>query len=538
MAPVALKERHGLLERLARIHRSVSDGAPLPDVLTAVAAGAADLLGDPVAGIRIAAAGTPPRTTLAATAGLTAEQAWAVREGFVGKGAGGRTIAEGRLLVIEDHDGVVDDIAAFLEGRRQSALSAPVRARGRVVGSLTVATPTPGRRYGPLEQEILAALAEHAGLALLEAGAIEDDPAGQADDGGAADERLRQAQAPEAAAALAERLASELNHALSVVLGHAAVLGARPLDPAAQEDLADLVAAAERGAALVHRLGQFGRRDQGEPEIVDAAALLAAAARQAVRAAPALVDAEINAGPVPLPVRIDPGKLREALAHVLDNALAAGGRLEVTAREAPGLAAELTIADTGAGMAAAVLARALEPGFTTRPAGSGAGLGLSVAHRIVQRAGGRLGLRSAPGEGTSVMLVLPLADEAAPAEPAPAAPGVVVVHDDAAVRAGARAALEAAGHSVLVTPSADAALAAARGGTVTAVLIDDALPEPSGQALVDRFADVAPQASVIVMSRYAGELAAEDDGGFGWLQKPVHAAALAAAVSAATNPRN
>src|SRR4051794_41298947 len=114
MAPVALKERHGLLERLARIHRSVSDGAPLPDVLTAVAAGAADLLGDPVAGIRIAAAGTPPRTTLAATAGLTAAQAWAVREGFVGPGAGGRTTAGGPPPVTLATHSAVAAIPSFL----------------------------------------------------------------------------------------------------------------------------------------------------------------------------------------------------------------------------------------------------------------------------------------------------------------------------------------------------------------------------------------------------------------------------------------
>src|SRR4051794_41943482 len=118
MAPVALKERHGLLERLARIHRSVSDGAPLPDVLTAVAAGAADLLGDPVAGIRIAAAGTPPRTTLAATAGLTAEQAWAGREGFVGQGAGGRASARGRPPGLRGHYGVGGGPRGVLEGPR------------------------------------------------------------------------------------------------------------------------------------------------------------------------------------------------------------------------------------------------------------------------------------------------------------------------------------------------------------------------------------------------------------------------------------
>jgi signal transduction histidine kinase/CheY-like chemotaxis protein len=428
-----------------------------------------------------------------------------------------------------DHAGVVDDIAAFLEGRPQSALAAPVRARGRVIGSLTVATPEPGRRYGPLEQEILAALAEHAGLALFEAGAVPDEPEespAEPEEGPVDGARLRQAQALEAAGSLADRIAGELNHALSVVLGHAAVLGTRPLDPAAQEDLADLVAAAERGVALVHKLGQFGRRDDGEPEVVDAGALLVTIARQAIRAAPAPLEADVSPGASPLPVEVDPGKLRQALSHVLDNALAAGGPLTARAEEVEldGRHAQLTIADGGSGMDADVLSRALEPGFTTRPAGSGAGMGLSVAHRIVHRAGGRLSLRSAPGAGTTVTILLPIADESGPA-PQPATPTVIAVHEDPAVLAAIRQVLTAGGAAVFGTRSVDEALTAARREPGAVVLVDD--------AVVDRFADAVPQAPVVVMSAYADELA--DGDADAWLQKPFDAAALLAAVRSATN---
>ena len=312
MAPVALKERHGLLDRLARIHRSLSNGAPLAEVLTSLAAGASDLLGDPVAGLRVLATDDPARTTLMATAGLSAEQAWAVREGFVGQGAGGRAIAEERVLAVEDNDGVVDDIAAFLEGRRQSALVAPIRVKGRVIGSLTVATPQAGRRYGPLEHELLSALAEHAGLALLDAGVIAaEEPAAPVEpDGELLATRLRQAQALEAAGALAGRVADELNHALSVVLGHAAVLGTRALDPAARDDLDNLVAAAEAGASVAHRLGQFGRDDDGEgDQVVDLGAAAGAAARQAGRFAPETIEPR---GPPRRPPATGPRRPRKA----------------------------------------------------------------------------------------------------------------------------------------------------------------------------------------------------------------------------------
>lgn len=168
----ALRVRHGLLERLSQLQRSISHGAPLQDVFGAIAAGASELLGDPVAGLRLVDEHDPTTMRLVATTGLRPDQLDLVRVGAVGEGAGGRAISEGRVVVVEDYP-ESDGIARFGEFGVQNAIAAPVRVNGGVVGSLTVASFEAGRRYDLVEQEILSALAEHAGLALLDASLID-----------------------------------------------------------------------------------------------------------------------------------------------------------------------------------------------------------------------------------------------------------------------------------------------------------------------------------------------------------------------------
>ncbi|MDX6640153.1 MAG: hypothetical protein QOF12_1164, partial [Solirubrobacteraceae bacterium] len=130
----SLEARHALLERLSRIQRSISHGAPQDEVLAAIAAGAAELLNDPVAGLRLIAEDDPTSMVLVASEGLTAEQWAEVRLGKVGEGAGGRAIVEGAVVVVEDYPDTSDGIARFGEFGVQNALAAPVRVRGRVVG--------------------------------------------------------------------------------------------------------------------------------------------------------------------------------------------------------------------------------------------------------------------------------------------------------------------------------------------------------------------------------------------------------------------
>ncbi|HET7295957.1 MAG TPA: ATP-binding protein [Gemmatimonadales bacterium] len=112
-------------------------------------------------------------------------------------------------------------------------------------------------------------------------------------------------------------------------------------------------------------------------------------------------------------IRVDPMRLEQALTEIVSNALDAmpdGGRLEIDARPdstagAYGIALE--IADSGRGIPAEVLPNVCEPFFTTRPEGTG--LGLAIARRFVEETGGRLAIRSAVGQGTTIAIWLPVA---------------------------------------------------------------------------------------------------------------------------------
>jgi two-component system, sensor histidine kinase RegB len=118
--------------------------------------------------------------------------------------------------------------------------------------------------------------------------------------------------------------------------------------------------------------------------------------------------------------------ISQALRNLLKNALdaSAGGAIRVAVSHAPGVVA-FTVEDEGPGMPSEVLARALEPFFTTKPRGQGMGLGLFLAQSVAEQLGGRLELSSVLGRGTRASLVLPaatngrMATQVAPSQAAP-----------------------------------------------------------------------------------------------------------------------
>ncbi|HVF32785.1 MAG TPA: bifunctional diguanylate cyclase/phosphodiesterase [Acidimicrobiales bacterium] len=166
----SLQERQGLLERLARIQRSIFNRAPLQDVLDSICIGARDLLGDDVVGLRLLDPDDPTQLVLVSSVGagtaIVDRPNWRTK---TGAGIGGRAVAEGRLVVVEDYQAATCRLAAFAASGVQAAMAAPVFEAGRAVGSLTVATHTIGRRYSEAEREVLQTFAEHASLALNDA---------------------------------------------------------------------------------------------------------------------------------------------------------------------------------------------------------------------------------------------------------------------------------------------------------------------------------------------------------------------------------
>jgi len=180
----------------------------------------------------------------------------------------------------------------------------------------------------------------------------------------------------------------------------------------------------DRAAALTARLLAFARRQQVSPDPVTPAALVLGLMELVERTMGSAVEVELRLQDSAWPVLCDPSGFESALLNLAINARDAmpkGGRLTIGTRHvqlcaadladqdgaAPGDYVETTVADTGTGMTPDVLARALEPFFTTKPVGQGTGLGLSQLHGFVRQSAGALQVESAPGQGTTVRFSLP-----------------------------------------------------------------------------------------------------------------------------------
>ena len=168
-----LLKRQQLFERLARVQRSISHGAPLQEVLDAITAGAGEIFEDEIVGLRLIDEDDPNYAVLVSAHGLTPIVEEQIRRTRTDKGAGGIAIEENRLVVIQNYDRSPQALAPLAKGGLKAAMAAPVHEKAEVVGSLVVASYRADRRYSDVEQEALLAFAQHASVALTDAKAIE-----------------------------------------------------------------------------------------------------------------------------------------------------------------------------------------------------------------------------------------------------------------------------------------------------------------------------------------------------------------------------
>jgi two-component system, cell cycle sensor histidine kinase and response regulator CckA len=333
------------------------------------------------------------------------------------------------------------------------------------------------------------------------------------------EQRLQEAERLESIGRLAGGVAHDFNNLLTVILSYTSHLRSQTLDDA---DLADAIdeirQAAEDGAALTRQLLTFSRRDPGEPRALDVNDVVRARAGLLRRTLGEHVEFELELCEDRCVVELDRGQLEQILMNLTLNArdaLGAGGRLRIaTGRRGDDVT--LSVTDSGVGMSPAVRARAFEPFYTTKPRGKGTGLGLASVHGIVKRAGGDIGIRSRPGEGTVVTIELP-ASAAAP-DPVAAAAGpaggtargtVLVVEDQPAILALAQRALVDAGYRVQVAADGEEALAAVDGHAPDLLLTDVVMPGMSGADLARRMRERFEDTRVLFISGHPYELLQE-----------------------------
>lgn len=218
-------------------------------------------------------------------------------------------------------------------------------------------------------------------------------------------------------------VAHEVNTPLGFVANNLAFLAEQlpalqpALPPPAWQDLADAVADSQDGtariAAIVQALRSFANPGAPGLHSADLNAGFAATVRIARAAAPPAVEIVEQYHHLP-PVVCRPGEINQVLLNLLTNAIQAlpgHGTITVATSVAADYAV-LSVTDTGAGMDEQTLARLGEPFFTTRPVGSGTGLGIAISTQIATAHGGSLTFQSAPGHGTTATLSLPLGTDA------------------------------------------------------------------------------------------------------------------------------
>lgn len=333
---------------------------------------------------------------------------------------------------------------------------------------------------------------------------------------------------------LAGGMAHDINNLLSVIQGNTdLLLMDAPQGESLHDDLTEIRRACDRAAVLTQQLLALGRRQVLHPRTVDLNARLRDLEPRVRGELGNDVQVVVHLADDAGAVRVDPVQIEEVVRQLAANARDAmpeGGVLtlstrprEISVEEAraypyavvPGPYSEIVVADTGRGIAADVLPNIFEPFFTTKTRARGAGLGLATVYGIVKQSAGYIWVESAPGEGSRFRVCLPRAPGAG--EPAPASDArslgrgvpetVLVVEDEAAVRAVAKRILERGGYHVLEAGDASAALDLSRAyrGPIHLVLSDVVMPGLSGREMVDLLQPLRPETRILYMSGYSDE---------------------------------
>lgn len=379
-----------------------------------------------------------------------------------------------------------------------------------------------------------------------------------------AEAQIRQMQKIEAIGQLTGGIAHDFNNMLAIVIGNLDLAERRVDDPVrVRRALHMAKEGAARAAELTRRLLAFGRQQPLEPRVIDANRLLAGMSELLRTTIGGRIVLQTAPAVGLWPVEVDPGQLENALLNLAINARDAmpeGGTLTIeTANSelddghahgggevAPGQYVRITVRDVGTGMAPEVLEKVIEPFFTTKEVGKGSGLGLSQVYGFVKQSGGHLDIRSALGEGTSVVIHLPRSMKAVDTERAEdlgdATPKgradelILVVEDEDGVRAITVDTLRELGYTVVHAANGIEALdVLARKGRPALLFTDIVMPRMNGKQLAEAAAALYPGLPILFMTGYTRDAIVHEgrlDADVNLISKPFTGAQLARKVRA------
>jgi len=377
-----------------------------------------------------------------------------------------------------------------------------------------------------------------------------------------AEKKLQQAQKMEAVGQLTGGIAHDFNNLLAVGLGNLE-LAQEVLEQGGdvRPFLETAIRANERGASLTSQLMAFSRRQALDPEVTHVATLTEELTDFTRRVLSEAIDLQIETEDGLWPVFVDRSQLSSAILNLIVNARDAmpdGGRITVSSANLtlsaddtadmegimPGPYVEISVTDNGEGMTPEVMEHVFEPFFTTKGVGAGTGMGLSMVYGFAQQSEGHALIESTPGRGTTVRMLFPrqedaennavpaadaTADATAEAQVVTQGSGgkILLVEDDADVRATTTAMLTSAGYDVVVVddgPKAIAIMAGDQSSDIELVLSDIVLGGPmNGVEVAENLKAMHPDLRIVFMTGYADLNATTNTDfikGWGLIRKP------------------
>ncbi len=341
------------------------------------------------------------------------------------------------------------------------------------------------------------------------------------------EDQLRHAQKMEAIGQLAGGIAHDFNNLLVAIVGNSELIEMRLSDESTEKEMAAQIRrAGERAATLVRQLLAFSRKQEMQPRVLDLDVLIHDARHLLVRLIGEDIELMMVPANQPLRIKADPTQLEQVLLNLASNARDAmprGGLLTIKTSQheiegsrqslPAGAYARLIVTDEGEGMSPETVRCAFDPFYTTKAPGKGTGLGLSMIYGAIRQSGGEVTLESTLGDGTSVVITLPLTtDEIATSDDGHTIESsqggdetILIAEDEVAVSTLMVRVLREQGYQVLLANNGRKALELflAHHEEIDLVISDVVMPELGGPELLEELRAAGHSPLVLFTSGYS-----------------------------------